>query len=45
MRKFEITLVVEAPEISTAVGRFLYDEDGEPYPWLKELKWAEEVVD
>lgn len=45
MSKYEITLVVDAPDLSTAVGRFLWDDYGEAYEWLKEIKWAEEVVD
>jgi len=38
---FEITLVVEAPELSTAIGRFLYDEAGEPNPYLRKIQFAE----
>lgn len=43
MSLFEITLVVEAPELSTAVGRLLYDEDGEPYTWLRSIRFVEAV--
>lgn len=45
MSLFELTLVVEAPELSTAVGRMLYDEDGEAYTWLRKIQFAEAVDD
>lgn len=45
MSKYEISLVVEAPNLSTAIGRFIWDDDGEAPEWLKEIKWVEEVID
>ena len=46
MSLFEITLVVEAPELSTAVGRLLYSEEsGEPYTWLRKIQFAEALDD
>lgn len=44
MAKFEITLVVEAPDLSTAISRFLWDEfSGEANPHLKEVTFAHPV--
>lgn len=45
MSKYEVSLVVEAPNLSTALGRFLWDDYGEAPEWLLELKWAEKVID
>lgn len=43
MSLFEITLVVEAPDLSTAVGNLLYDEQGEPNEWLRKIQRAEKI--
>lgn len=43
MSLFEITLVVEAPDLSAAVGRFLYDDAGEPIKWVQKIQFAEAV--
>lgn len=43
MSLFKITLVVEAPDLSVAVGNFLWDESGEPDPYLRKIQFAEAV--
>lgn len=45
MPKFEITLVVEAPNLSTAVSKLLWDEEGEPNRDLIAIQFAEEKGD
>ena len=34
MPEYKVTVVVDASDVSYAVGRFLYDPEGEPYSGL-----------